>query len=215
MYDIKVDIKTILSDYPLLKYDINNNVIFGEIELESDEGIFIDIFNIDIIIPPCFPKCFPYVIENESKIPRTVKRHVMPETNHLCLAVKTEESLLCKSGITLVWFFDKILIPRLCEEYRVSKGENYQNEYSHDFGGTWEYLMKFFKTESTELVLKFIHVLAEKKKPKGDKLCLCDSGKQFKDCHKKQLVQMLQLKNVEIKELYNVLKNTPYKGVNL
>lgn len=215
MNDIKIEIGAILSKYPLLKYDIHENTIRGEIEVESKNGIFIDIFEIDVIIPSCYPKCFPLVLEKGSKIPRTMARHVMPQTNHLCFAVETEEKLLCKAGITLDWFFDKILIPRLCEEYRVNNGEKYQKEYSHDFGGTWEYLMKHFETNSPELVLKLVNSIVNKKKPRGDKLCICDSGHLFKDCHKSHFTQLQKLKLSELRVLFDKLNKTPYKGLNL
>jgi hypothetical protein len=215
MYDWNKDIKEILSKYKLLKYHSNNRCLSGDIELISDTGKYIDIFNVEIFIPEHFPKCFPKVIETEKKIPRTVLRHVMPKTNYLCLVVKIEEMLLCQHGITLLWFVDNVLVPRLCEEYRVNNGEKYQQEYSHDFGGTWEFLMKKIELENPKLVLKFIEALANKKKPKGNKPCLCGSGKEYRLCHQKFAISLQHLNNKTLIIMHDLLLKHPYNGVNL
>ena len=188
MYNWNNDLKEVLSKYTLLKYHSNNRCLSGDIELISDTGKYIDIFNVDILIPEHFPKYFPKVIETEKKIPRTVSRHVIPKTNYLCLVIEIEEILICQHGITLLWFIDNVLVPRLCEEYRVNNGEKYQKEYSHDFGGTWEFLMKKLGVENPEIVLEFIKALANKKRPKGNTLCLCGSGKVYRLCHKTSVV---------------------------
>lgn len=215
MYNLEKDINNVLSKYSLLKYNSISQKVYGEIEILGESGKFIDIFNVQIILPSHFPKCFPKVIETEQKIPRKIIRHVMPKTNHLCLAVQFEEILLCSKGITLLWFIDKVLVPRLAEEFRVNNGEKYQKEYSHDFGGTWEFLMKKLDLKTPDLVLKFIEALANKKKPNGNSLCLCGSKELYRLCHKKQVLNILQLNNKLLKLLYTQLLNNPYKGINL
>jgi hypothetical protein len=215
MYYLDKDITEVLSKYKLLKYTPYNNCLSGDIELLSDTGKYIDIFNLEIFIPDDFPKSFPKVIETEEKIPRIVSRHIIPKDNTLCLVVQIEELLICQNGITLLWFIDNVLIPRLCEEFRVNNGEKYQKEYSHDFGGTWEFLMKKLEVENPELVLKFIEALANKKKPKGNALCLCGSGNSYRLCHKKSVVSLQHLNNKILKILLDLLLKQPYKGVNL
>ena len=102
MYNREQDINDVLSRYRLLKYDSLKNRLWGEIELISENnGRYIDIFSVEILISDCFPKCFPKVIEMEEKIPRSVSRHIMPQTNYLCLSVEVEEILLCKQGSQL------------------------------------------------------------------------------------------------------------------
>lgn len=216
MYNRKQDINEVLSKYYLLKYDSLNNKLLGEIELISEiTGKYIDIFSVEILIPDGFPKCFPKVIETEEKIPRSVSRHVMPNTNYLCLAVDIEEILLCKQGISLLWFLDKVLTPRLCEEFRVNNGEKYQKEYSHDSGATWEFLKKHLELSNMDLVLKFSKALANKKTPSGNSPCLCDSGLEYRLCHKRKVLSLQHMKNETLKKIYNRLLNNPYKGVNL
>ena len=215
MYSWNKDLNKVLNKYNLLKYDSNSRCLRGEIELVSDSGNYIDIFNVEIFIPEDFPKSFPKVVETGEKIPRIVARHVMPKFNYLCLAVDIEEILICKQGITLLWFCDKVLVPRLCEEFRVNNGEKYQKEYSHDFVGTWEFLMKHLKLKNEKLVLKFIKAMANKKMPKGDKPCLCDSGSEYRLCHKKAVLSLQHLNNKNINILRDLLLKQPYNGTNL
>ena len=214
-YERKKDIANVLSHYKLLKYEPSSNRFVGDIELVSDDNIYIDIFSVEIIIPVGFPNCFPKVFEIGGKIPRNPKRHVMPKTNNLCLAVPIEETLICHQGITIKWFLDEVLVPRLCEEYRVNNGLKYQKEYSHDFGGTWEYLMKKFNINDTEVVLNFMKALAFKKTPKGDKPCLCNSGQLYRLCHRKIMSDLQHLGLESLKNIYHRLVSNPYKGLNL
>ena len=151
MSNFEKDINIVLQKFPLLKYYDTENTLRGEIELLTESGKYIDIFSVEIIIEKCFPNCFPKVLEIGGKIPREVARHIMPKTNYLCLAVEIEEIFLCKNGITLIWFIDKVLVPRLCEEFRVNNGQKYQKEYSHDFGGTWEFLFKKLNIDNPEI----------------------------------------------------------------
>lgn len=215
MYDFNNDIKQVLKKYELLKYYPHDKCLNGDIELISESGKFIDIFNVVIKIPEGFPRCFPKVLETEEKIPRSKMRHVMPYTNILCLAVPIEEYLVCSNGITILWFIDNVLVPRLCEEFRVNNGENYQREYSHDFGGIWEFLMKKLETKNIDHVLIFMKVLATKKTPKGNSPCLCGSNKPFRLCHKKTIASLQHLKNDILNLVYNSLLENPYKGINL
>jgi SEC-C motif len=215
VYNWEQDINKVLSKYHLLKYDISNSCLRGEIELLTDDEKYIDIFNVEIFLFKCFPRCFPKVIETEEKIPRRLSRHVMPKSNHLCLAVDVEEKLLCKQGISLLWFLDKVLVPRLCEEFRVNNGEKYQKEYSHDFGATWEFLKTHLELPNMNLVLKFCEALVNKKTPKGNSPCLCGSGLEYRVCHKGQVLSLQHLKHETLKVIYNRLLSNPYKGVNL
>lgn len=216
MYNLEDDINKVLQKFPLLKYYDTEKTLRGEIELLTESGKFIDIFSVEIIIEKCFPNCFPKVLETGGKIPREVKRHVMPKTNYLCLVVWIEELLICKNGITLVWFMDKVLMPRLCEEFRVNNGEKYQKEYSHGFiEGTWEYMMKKMEIQEPSIALKFLEALANKKRPKGNSICFCGSGKYYHVCHKKQILFLQQFDNNQLTTLYKGLKENPYKGSNL
>jgi hypothetical protein len=216
VYNLEQDIVEVLDKYLLLKYDAVNKRIWGEIELISENnGKYIDIFSVEILILENFPKCFPKVLETEEKIPRSVSRHIMPNTNYLCLAVDVEEILLCKQGISLLWFLDKVLVPRLCEEFRVNNGEKYQKEYSHDLGATWEFLKKHLELPNMELVLRFSEALANKKTPKGNSPCICDSGLEYRLCHKQKVITLQHMKNETLKNIHNRLLKNPYKGLNL
>jgi hypothetical protein len=209
------EVNVILREYPLLSYTPIENCFSGEIEINTKEGDFVEIFELRIEIPKSFPNSFPLVFETGKNIPRIITRHVMPKTNNLCLAVTLEERLLCRNGITLTWFFEKVLIPRLFEEFRVNNGLNYQKEYSHDFGGIWEFLMCEFKTENTDLIIDFVAMISQKKRPKGKSLCPCNSDQAFSNCHKPSFRTFELFGNSIMVNLHNTLIKYPYKGRNL
>ncbi len=219
-YDKNKDLEKVLKKYTLLKHQVDHlnttESLFGEIELVDEQTkTYIDTFAVEIIIPRNFPFSFPLVIEKEEKIPRCTSRHVIPGSNTLCLALKLEERLLCLHGITLLWFIDHVLVPRLCEEYRVNRGGKYQKEYSHEISGTWEYLMKRFETKDQSIIIALIGALAYKKTPKGNQKCLCGSGKFYRECHKPELEKLKHLGNETISKLFEALNKTPYAGVDL
>jgi len=118
-FDIWKDIKTVTDKFPLLKvdFDTGRTRFVGEIELlDPHEGTYIDIFKVEIILPELFPYCFPSVIELDGDIPKTIERHVIPVSGRLCLAIVFEEFMLCRNGISTLWFIERILIPRLADD---------------------------------------------------------------------------------------------------
>ena len=219
-FNLQADIDKAVEKYSLLNrvYSVSDGIIHlvGEIEVVDHADVFIDIFEVEIYYPKEFPKRFPMVFETGGKIPREPeKRHVMPRNYNLCLAVELEEILVCKHGITTLWFLNNIVVPRLAEEYRVSRGEKYQREYSHhDLDGTWEFLMKELGTKDARIVLTLIEAMALRQLPRADKLCLCSSGKLYKYCHRPKVVQLQNLGGELLNKIYRALSEQPYKGIN-
>jgi hypothetical protein len=214
----KADIATAIMEYPLLQPYQNNGDkhLQGWIEVvDNKSGILIDEYEIDLYYPEEYPFCFPKVIEKSRKIPREVDRHTMPKSTELCLAVNPEERLVCRNGITTLWFLDNVLVPRLAEEYAVSKGHKYLKEYSHGSDGIWEYFMKQFETDNTALVLNFIEGMAFYKLPKGFEPCICGSGKKFKKCHRNIVFLLNNLGSKYLLNIAKYLRSYKYTGGNL
>lgn len=213
-FDWWKDINDVKSKYPLLKQDFDTGSLrfTGEIELlNPNSGKYIDIFRVEITYPKYFPYFFPNVIELDEKIPRTIERHVMPKTQRLCLAIQLEEYILCRHGISSVWFIDRILVPRLAEEHIVNNGGKYSSEYSHNASiAQWEFFMNLFNTKSTDQVLSILNAIIGRETPKGDKACLCGSGINYNKCHKKGVAFLQQLKLETIQGILEELTNTAY-----
>lgn len=187
MFSLKDDLATAVHHFPLLRINEFNGelVLSGEIEiLHPVEDKLIDTFSVEISFPKKYPFCFPKVKETSMKIERTPDRHVFTNTNTLCFAVQTEELLTCKSGITLLWFLNNVLVPRLAEEFIVINGGKYAHEYSHGPLGDIEFYCEKFGIKEHNLVIHYLKLIVQGTLPKHYEKCSCGSGVKFKKCHR-------------------------------
>ena len=184
-FNLEDDIKKTQEKYPLLTYH-PPDFLEGTIELLAD-GMKLHDFQLEMKLPEIFPNCYPVVTETGGDIERIEDRHVYTNSPHLCLGVKAEEIILCRFGQGLKWFLDKILVPRLAEEYLVMNGEGYMSEYSHGMEGPWEYYQKRFATEDRKLIVKLFKITLSNALPKGYELCPCGSQRKFSKCHRRYI----------------------------
>lgn len=214
-FNIKEDIKAALIKYSGLKLDDGGEAIIvkGDIDvLDPKTLVSIDTFSVELSYPPCFPYCFPFVIETSNKIPRTLDRHVfVNDGGILCLAVKPDEKLQCARGITTLRFLDRVLVPRLAEEYVVNNGGKYEHEYPHTKNAIWEFYMKLLNVQKPEKILPFFDMLINNNLPKGFWPCTCGSAKKFKQCHLQNVVDIGKLGTPYLKEQYKWLMENQYK----
>lgn len=182
-FNLEGDIKKAQVSYPLLKYYPPNKLI-GTIELVA-KGMKLHDFKLEIILSKGFPYCYPLVKETGNDIERIEDRHVYTNASHLCLGVQAEEIILCRFGQGLKWFLDKILVPRLAEEYLVMNDESYVREYSHGWEGPWEYYQKRFGTNDRKLIVCLLGMTLSDKLLDGRELCPCGSNRKFSKCHRK------------------------------
>jgi hypothetical protein len=210
------DIEIALRKYPGLKIvqaEEGNKNLAGEIDVVHEEsGTLIETFAVEVHYPEKFPFCFPKVFETSGKIERTLSRHVNTANGSICLVVPPEERLICKHGISTLWFLDNVLYPRLAEEFVVMNGGKYQGEYSHGgANGYWEYYMRKLNITNTDLVLSILEVIAKKQLPVGHNPCICGSGKKFKKCHLKSTVEISDLGASHLNSDIQFLRSKPYK----
>lgn len=187
MFALKSDLTNAIEHYPDLKIIERD----GKLSLSGDVDLLhpigqelIDTFAVDITFPERFPYCFPEVIETSGKIERIAKRHVFTNTNTLCFAVKVEERLKCKGGITTRWFLDNVLVPRLAEEYVVNHGGKYEHEFSHGPLGDLEFYFQKFNTKDPLEVIRNLKLILNGGFPKHYEKCVCGSDLRFKKCHR-------------------------------
>jgi hypothetical protein len=182
-FNLEDDVKKAQGKYPLLAFH-SPNFIKGTIELVS-QGIKLHDFQVEMKLPEMFPYCYPLVTETGGDIERIEDRHVYTNSSHLCLGVQADEIILCRFGQGLTWFLDKILTPRLAEEYLVMHDENYVKEYSHGWEGPWEYYQKRFGTNDRKLIVDLFEITLSNNLPNGLELCPCGSKRKFSKCHRK------------------------------
>lgn len=212
-YNLRSDLEKAIVSYPKLKIKEENGSLelVGEIDLiHSERNLLIETFSVNIFYPKEFPYCFPKVIETGDQIPRSNDRHVNKDTT-LCLVIEPEERLLCLHGITTVLFIEKVLLPRLGEEYTVNKGGKYVREYSHGIKGLWEFYFFKFKSNDPKVILQLLESITTQNIPKRSKACPCGSGNVFKKCHINSVIEINRLGRLYLKSNYYILMNNVYE----
>lgn len=182
----ELDVRNILAKYPQL-VRIDEREFSGNIELVADNEEILHSFKVRIFLTKEFPYRYPIVWETGGDIPRSVRRHVFPATHNLCLGVVAEEKILCCNGITLDWFIERILIPRLGDEYCVMNGGDYHHEYSHGKKGDWEFYFKELNTVDFRFIKTMLVLLNLNILPKSQDECPCGSGLTYNICHEKSM----------------------------
>ena len=171
--------------------------IQGHVDLKSQEGEFLHRFHLLIQVPVEFPFCFPRVWETGGDIPRIDDRHVFPNTENLCLGIKAEERILWSGGITFEWFFNRVLIPRLADEYCVMCGGDYYQEYSHGTKGDWEFYFKELRSTDKDFIIYMLLLLKYSSLPKEVDNCPCNSGLDYGHCHAEAMQRVTSSFNKE------------------
>lgn len=185
----EAEIKEITRKYRLLRF-LPPNILQGQVDLIINGNMY-HRFDLTVQIHPDHPFRFPIVWETGDDIPRTMDRHVFPKTGNLCFGVIAEERLVCKDGIRLAWFFDKVLLPRLADEFCVINGGEYQKEKSHGIVGDWEFYFSELNTQNPAFVLTILTLLKLVIPPKSTDPCPCGSGISFNTCHEKNLGRII------------------------
>ncbi len=186
----KAEIQEVTRKYQSLK-SLPSNILKGQINLVI-KGELYHQFDLTIQSHIDHPYRFPMVWETGGDIPRIVDRHVFPETGNLCFGVRAEERVVCSGGISLSWFFDNVLVPRLADEYCVMNGGEYKKERSHGILGDWEYYFKEFNTDNPLFILTILVLLKLRIPPKSNDMCLCGSGNKYSECHERHLVRFIR-----------------------
>jgi hypothetical protein len=178
----------------------------GDVVLRGSLEV-LDGVNYDVHITfPGYPQQFPKVKEVSNKIPHDPNRHVNPDGT-LCLAVRPQEVLLCRKGLTFDHFMNQILVPHLAREYVKSEtGEYPQGEYSHGNKGVLEFFQERFGQENKETIIQLIDLAIQ---PNGTKMydeCVCGSGRKFKFCHYPVCLELREMGKETLKSFNETMK---------
>ena len=154
----------------------------GILDIPNDEGNIVGAFSIEIHPSKDFPYAFPILTEVGGEIPCEADWHKYQD-NSCCLTVPAKEKLLCKNGITLIWFVKNIAIPYFANQlYRMQTGK-YMQEYSHGRKGIWEFYTELFHSRDCEIWEYCLESAFGGKRFERNGQCYCNSGKKYKKCH--------------------------------
>lgn len=147
-----------------------------------------DNFLIELKIPTDYPEQLPMVKETGGRIPQSFHHH---DSGTLCLGVPSQVKMKFQENPTLLRFIDEAIIPYL---YSFSYQDRYNklpfDEFSHGGKGIIEYYSQLLKLESQIEILGFLRILVDDDY-RGHQFCLCGSGERVRDCHGKQLKEIM------------------------
>jgi hypothetical protein len=163
-------------------------VLAGTIEVNarvSGRAVIRDTYEIELRIPPTFPREIPAVFETGGRIPRSY-HHLQDRS--LCLGSETRLRLLLADGMSLVGFVERCLVPYL---YRYSHLETYGEapfgDLAHGAEGIREDLRLLFGVERESAVLPFVRLVAMRKRHANKRVCPCGSGRRLGRCHNRSV----------------------------
>ncbi len=153
-------------------------------EVEGLERID-DAYEVDLVVPPNFPRNLPIVTATAGRIPR---RFHTNSDGSLCLGSPTRQRLALGDSPTLLTFVEKVLVPYL---YGFSFRERHRflpfGELAHGKRGLLDDLSELFDVGDDSSVLEMVRLTGLKKRHANKQLCPCGRGKRVGKCHNLKL----------------------------
>ena len=173
-----------VKEYPNFqkKTDSEHPYLKGILDIPDDEGTVAGSFSVEIHPTSDFPYAFPILYEVGGDIPCDADWHKYQD-NSCCLTVPAKERLLCKNGITLIWFVKNIAIPYFANQLHKRQTGKYLQEYSHGTDGIWEFYAELFHSRDSEVWKRCLDNTFGSGKNERNGQCYCNSGKKYKKCH--------------------------------
>lgn len=182
VFDAQID--PFILEYPCFQKKTVGDVSFlkGILDIPNDEGVIAGSFSIEIHPVKNFPFAFPILYEVGNEIPCKADWHKY-SNNSCCLTVPAEEKLMCKNGITLIWFVQNVAIPYFANQLYKKQTGHYLQEYSHGSAGIKEFYDRIFHSSDINIWRKCLKSAFGNSKYERNALCYCNSGKKYKKCH--------------------------------
>jgi hypothetical protein len=178
------ELSSVLTNYPdlVVKKKDGKDFLKGILDILDERGTVVRSFSVEIHSTEKYPYRFPKVYEVAGEIPRSPDWHKYDDDS-CCFTVEQEEILLCHSGISLIYFIHKVVIPYFANQlYRIKTG-HYLNEYPHGLKGVIVFYKDLFKSDDLSFWEKcYTSAFIKGKTGRNDK-CYCCSGQKFKNCH--------------------------------
>lgn len=177
-------IETFNKEYPNFqkKTESGCSYLKGILDIPDDNGNIACSFSIEIYPSKDFPFAFPVIYEVGGEIPCEADWHKYPD-NSCCLTVPAKEKLICRNGITLVWFVQNIAIPYFANQIYKKQEGKYLQEYSHGTKGIREFYAELFQSSDYKVWRHCLENSFGSTKFERNGSCYCNSGKKYKKCH--------------------------------
>ncbi len=164
-------------------------ILDGKFVVTGPKGPF-DAYMVNIKVSSAFPWQEPIVVETGDRIPKTIDRHIFPNTGRCCLGI-WEEWLLTAPDHTFLtylsgWLHDYFVSQTSFE----AKGEWPYGERSHGDEGVNESYAELLEVPNDATVISDYLRLLARSIAKGHTPCPCGSGKILRKCHRDSVAQL-------------------------
>ncbi len=182
-------ITNFLKDYPRMRImdaDATNITLEGSFNFTGSHkefGVITDAYQIQIIVPYCFPHGLPEVYETDGKIPRIKEFHVNP-TGSLCLGSRLRLLKIISMTPNLCGYAKYCIVPYLfavSEKLNTGKGLVF-GELRHGTEGELEDYKGMFGLETHEQSELAFSYLGMKRRHANKHLCPCGCGRRLGLC---------------------------------
>ncbi len=147
-----------------------------------------DDYEIEIQVPNEFPRLFPRIRETSGKLPSDFGHWYA--NGELCLGTRCEIADFLDEHPSLAEFVNGLVVSYFYSvTYFKKYGKVPYGERSHGMFGIIESYSERYGTEDINLLIKLLSYLAGIYEFRGHKSCPCGSGKNFRNCHGKQLLR--------------------------
>jgi hypothetical protein len=177
-----------------------------------------DVFEIEIALPPAYPKAIPtlkevggrtWAIAQKHNVRNIRDMHRNPDTGIACVCVKQEEAIRFPPGSTLNTFVEELAIPYLYGLASFDRNGRWPwEEYSHGALGLLEYIGRNGIASSPEAIRELVTPILQEPNAKEfarqlhrlaeNRHCPCGERRPFRRCHTlawRGLVQMRRAMN--------------------
>lgn len=179
------ELPSTLEKYPDFATKSKDGMLYlkGILDIPDTSGSISGSFSVEIHPTEKFPYRFPKMYEVGGAIPVNANWHKYSD-NSCCFTVEPDEILICKNGITLLYFVEQIAIPYLAHQlYRRCTG-HYLKEYPHGKEGVRLFYTELFKTSNFNIWQTcYEHAFIEARTGRNEK-CYCNSNAKHKKCHR-------------------------------
>ncbi len=179
-----------LADYPLMTFRPRAGrppILRGRFAFTAthrEAGDVRDEFDLEIEIPPAFPREVPRVIETGGRIPKEADSHVNPADGTLCLGSPLRLLRFLAEQPTMIGFADKCLVPYLfAQSRRLSGCGSFAfGELAHGLTGMLDDYVAMFGVKDIRQAVETLRLLGMKKRLANKQLCPCKCRKKLGQC---------------------------------
>lgn len=162
-------------------------------QVEFQNRIVTDRFNLEIQVPECFPVKMPKVRELAKKVPRHADYHTYDDGT-FCLATPIAFRVLQNQRFSFQFFVERCLVPHLCSVSEKLKdgGCFIFGELSHGTAGIIEDFQTFYGLKKSCDFSLLLSVLMKKNRVANKYLCPCGCRNRLGRCSFRRIVKKIR-----------------------